>query len=294
MSDRAGGHATSHADADLVVIGAGPAGCSAALMASSLGLSTILLERRSQIGGSLWQIAALSNVLGGFRTGIDLARAVNSDIARATGVTVRPSVEVASIEPDDDVVRVRCGAGSTATARHVVVATGARPAQPRHVTWIIDPPAHDLPTLREIDPSDVAGRDVLVLGADRPLGTFLRANPDLDVRLVVPHPPADAYKTDEVRGDHRVRLIPVDTLRMTGAMMAEPGGLRASMTVTNIGVRPASVAGARTGEDGYCPSDVQHPRIHIAGDLRSARFQRVQTAMGSGAEAALGAYYSPR
>jgi thioredoxin reductase (NADPH)/alkyl hydroperoxide reductase subunit F len=281
-----------HPDTDLVVIGAGPAGCSAALMASSLGLSVILLERQAEIGGSLWQIAALGNVLGGFRTGADLARSVTSDIARATGIAVRRSVEITSIEPEDDGVRVHCADSTTVTARHAVVATGAEPAQPRHATWIVDPPGHDLPTLREIDPSEVAGSDVLVLGADRPLGTFLRANPDLDVRLVVPHPPDDAYKTDEVSGDHRVRLVEVDALRMTGATSAEPGGLRASLTVTNIGVRPAGVAGASTGEDGYCPPDVQHPRIHIAGDLRSARFQRVQTAMGSGAEAALSAYYS--
>ena len=281
-----------HSDTDLVVIGAGPAGCSAALMASSLGLSVVLLERQGEIGGSLWHIAALGNVLGGFRTGTDLARSVTSDLARATGVVVRQSVEVTSIESEDDVVRVHCGNTTIVTARHAVVATGAEPAQPRHATWIVDAPAHDLPTLREIDPGEVAGRDVLVLGADRPLGTFLRANPDLDVRLVVPHPPVDAYKTDEVRGDHRVRLVPVDILRMTSATTAEPGGLRASQTVTNIGVRPAVVTGATIGEDGYCPPDVQHPRIHIAGDLRSARFQRVQTAMGSGAEAALRAYYS--
>ena len=32
----------------------------------------------------------------------------------------------------------------------------------------------------------------------------------------------------------------------------------------------------------------------LAGDLRSARFQRIMTAMGSGGEAALHAYYAAR
>lgn len=46
--------------------------------------------------------------------------------------------------------------------------------------------------------------------------------------------------------------------------------------------------------DGYCPPAGQHPRITVAGDLRSARFQRIMTAMGSGSEAALRAYYAAR
>ncbi|MFE5550185.1 hypothetical protein ACFQ71_41530 [Streptomyces sp. NPDC056534] len=45
-------------------------------------------------------------------------------------------------------------------------------------------------------------------------------------------------------------------------------------------------------ENGYCPPEMQHPRIFIAGDLRSGRFQRITTAQGSGAEAALAYYYS--
>lgn len=44
----------------------------------------------------------------------------------------------------------------------------------------------------------------------------------------------------------------------------------------------------------YCPPIGQHPRIIVAGDLRSARFQRIMTALGSGSEAALHAYYATR
>ncbi|MCI0385911.1 aminotransferase class IV [Streptomyces sp. CNQ085] len=48
------------------------------------------------------------------------------------------------------------------------------------------------------------------------------------------------------------------------------------------------------GADGYCPPAEQHPRVIVAGDLCSARFQRIMTALGSGGEAALRAYYATR
>lgn len=47
------------------------------------------------------------------------------------------------------------------------------------------------------------------------------------------------------------------------------------------------------GADGYCPPTDQHPRIIVAGGLRSARFQRIMTALGSGSEAALRASTRP-
>ncbi|MFF3091992.1 hypothetical protein [Streptomyces cyaneofuscatus] len=46
--------------------------------------------------------------------------------------------------------------------------------------------------------------------------------------------------------------------------------------------------------DGHCPPAGRHPRIIVAGDLSSVRFQRIMTAMGSGSEAALRAYYAAR
>lgn len=66
----------------------------------------------------------------------------------------------------------------------------------------------------------------------------------------------------------------------------------AKTVLSNLGNTPAALAGLTIGEDGYCPPDQQHPRIRIAGDLRSARYQRIATAQGSGAEAVLSCYYA--
>ncbi len=63
----------------------------------------------------------------------------------------------------------------------------------------------------------------------------------------------------------------------------------------SIGNAPTAPLGDLTrGADGYCPPTDQHPRVIVAGDLRSARFQRIMTALGSGSEAALHAYYAAR
>jgi hypothetical protein len=63
---------------------------------------------------------------------------------------------------------------------------------------------------------------------------------------------------------------------------------------TIIGSAPVAPTGAVRDNAGYCPPELQHPRLITAGDLRSASYQRIMTATGSGAEAALRAYYATR
>ncbi|QKW44263.1 hypothetical protein HUT09_17915 [Streptomyces microflavus] len=69
----------------------------------------------------------------------------------------------------------------------------------------------------------------------------------------------------------------------------------ADMTYLSSGSAPTAPAGDLVRDaDGCCPPAVQHPCIIVAGDPRSARYQRIMTAMGSGSEAALHAYCSAR
>lgn len=66
----------------------------------------------------------------------------------------------------------------------------------------------------------------------------------------------------------------------------------ATTVLSNLGNKPAVLTGLVEDGEGYCPPDLQHPRIRIAGDLRSSRYQRISTGQGSGAEAVLACYYS--
>ncbi|MFJ2060481.1 pyridine nucleotide-disulfide oxidoreductase [Streptomyces sp. NPDC087908] len=192
----------------------------------------------------------------------------------------------------------------TFSAPYAVLATGVvllGPGDVPWITWITGPAGPPPLPLRQ---TDATVRTILVLGGDRPVGTFLRAHPDARTRLLVAYPPPDAYKTDEVRGDPRVTLLPVEHVRL---IRNGPGGVTAELTCrdgerrtvtadavrTSIGSAPRPPGGALVrAADGYCPPGDQHPRVLVAGDLRAARYQRIMTAMGSGGEAALRAYYA--
>ncbi|MFF2953185.1 FAD-dependent oxidoreductase [Kitasatospora sp. NPDC057965] len=284
---------------DLVIVGGGPAGCAAAVMAASVGLRSALVERRG-LGATLRRVPAVDNVLG-FATGTAYADALAADVRRvADSCDLLLGTPATELRADDEGVTVRLASGTTVRGRYAVAATGVRAARPEEAGWLGSAAGLAPPPLWEADATRLAGRRALVLGADRPLGTLLRAHPDAPLDLLVPHPPADAYKADEVRADPRATLLQLDalTLHPTPEGRITAGGLgtfEADAVFVNLGVRPAALPGDLTpAPDGYCPPDRQHPRILTAGDLRSPRAQRIMTATGSGAEAALHAYYAIR
>jgi thioredoxin reductase (NADPH)/alkyl hydroperoxide reductase subunit F len=288
-------------DLDLLIIGGGPAGCAAALTAAGLGMRSLLIESGPRLCGKLHHIPALNNVLGGFHTGPELAAAITGDLAGNTLCQTLTGTRVTAITPDDTGVTVTLDNSDRHTAPHAVLATGVGPLQPTDATWITAPEHLHLAPLWADGPAPAAGHTWLIIGADRPLGTFLRAYPDLDIKLLVPHPPADAYKTEEAIGDPRVTLLPVRHLTLTEATTAELHTSdgerhthRADAAFTNIGSTPVAPTGVVRDSAGYCPPDLQHPRLITAGDLRSVSYQRIMTATGSGAEAALRAYYATR
>ncbi|MFB7476165.1 FAD-dependent oxidoreductase [Kitasatospora sp. NPDC056184] len=290
----------STAPYDLVIVGGGPAGCAAAVMAASVGLRSALVERREP-GATLRRVPAVANVLG-FATGTAYADALAADVRRvADSCELLLGTPATELHADEEGVTVLLASGAAVRGRYAIAATGVRAARPDEAGWLTSTDGPDAPPpLWEADAARLAGRRVLVLGADRPLGTLLRAHPDVPLDLVVPHPPADAYKADEVRGDPRATLLETDSLDLRrssdGRITAgELGAFAPDAVFVNLGVRPAALPGSLTRTpDGYCPPDRQHPRVLTAGDLRSPRGQRIMTATGSGADAALHAYYALR
>ncbi|MGP3944859.1 FAD-dependent oxidoreductase [Streptomyces sp. 6N106] len=301
-------------DTDLLIVGGGPAGCAAAVMAASVGMRSVLIESGDAVCGALRRIPVVSNVLGA-TNGPDLAAAIEADLARCDLCRVELGSRATLIDAFDDRVEVTVeplapvgsarGRGARLTAPYVVVATGVGPLGPEGAGWLGGVAGRALPPLWEADPAAIDGRTVLVLGADRPLGTVARAHPELRTRFVVAYPPEDAYKSEEIRRDSRVELVAVRRLEfgpssapVTAEVRTVEGERRvltADLAFLNLGSAPAPPAGAvATDRSGYCPPGLQHPRVFTAGDLRSVRFQRITTALGSGGEAALGAYYASR
>ena len=110
---------------DVAVIGAGPAGLSAAVYASSEGLRTVVVEPLA-MGGQAGDSSLIRNYLG-FPRGISGNRlAANAyQQAWAFGATFLWSRSVTSIDRDGDLRLVRLSDGQSLRARSVVVATGA-------------------------------------------------------------------------------------------------------------------------------------------------------------------------
>ncbi|WEV24082.1 FAD-dependent oxidoreductase [Streptomyces sp. 71268] len=290
---------------DLIIVGGGPAGCAAARMAASVGLRSVLVEPDA-VCHNLHRVPVLDNVPGGHTSGPALADSLAAELHATTACRVELGRRVTHLRADDDQVTVELDDGTRIAAPHAVVATGVGPRQPGDVGWLTAPADPRLPPLWAADAADAKGRTLLVLGGDRPIGTFLRAHPRIRTRLLVAYPVSDDYKVEEVGDDPRVTLLPVRHLTLPPgtrgapvAQVVDREGRRRTVTADaaflSIGSTPTAPLGDLVRDaSGYCPPDAQHPRVSIAGDLRSARYQRIATAIGSGSEAALRAYYAAR
>ena len=113
------------ADVDVIIIGAGPAGLSAAAWCVELGLKTISFEKEAEPGGQLLRIFnPVTNYIGvETANGRELRDRFLSSFAKKEPVT-RLSTEIAEIDPRaKSIVTTN---GERFTARALIIATGVR------------------------------------------------------------------------------------------------------------------------------------------------------------------------
>lgn len=117
-------------DWEFVVVGAGPAGLSAALVASGNGVSTLVLEASPEVGGQISRAdARVGDVLGQpVDDGAALAERLRAH-ARAAGFPIRTGAAVRGIRNVGGRFELDLVDGEALNARCVLVATGTRPRQ---------------------------------------------------------------------------------------------------------------------------------------------------------------------
>ncbi|HZD87623.1 MAG TPA: FAD-dependent oxidoreductase [Gaiellaceae bacterium] len=244
---------------DVVVVGAGPAGLSAAVYAASEGLSTLVVERES-VGGQAGWSSLIRNYLGFPRgiSGADLAQRAYQQawVFGARFVLMR---EVVELQPEVGRHVLTLSDGSSVTARSVVLATGVAYRR------------LDVPSLEALvgagvfygggaisEPQALAGEHVYVVGGGNSAGqaalglarhaeqvtivtrraslattmsSYLReaidAAPNVDVRA----------RTDVVGGDGDGRL---EWLGLRDRRSGEEGRVRAAAVFVLIGALPRS------------------------------------------------------
>lgn len=296
-----------NADFDLVIIGAGPAGLSAALWAASLDLVPLVLEAADRTGGQLHRIHFEPKNAVGHAAGDGAA--LNARIAeqvRRQGIAVRTGVRVTGIRSEGAQVTIETVAGPE-RSRAAIVASGLRrrtlgvPGE-RELTGrgVTDSATRDLERL--------AGRDVIVVGGgDAAFENALKldaAGCRVTIAVRGPVHARDAFRA-------RVAARPVEVLHehRTTAILGEES-VRAVRFETPAGTleRPAQAVVVKIGQmpdtawcaaalacdpDGYVRVDAalrtSLPRVWAAGDVTRPVVPGIVVAEGHGAIAAAGA-----
>jgi thioredoxin reductase (NADPH) len=147
---------------DVIIIGAGPAGLSAALWCDELGLDTIVLEQNERTGGQLHSIYGLVENYPGLHAnnGSEFFQRFSERVGDAE-FDLWTSVEIESV--DLKAKRVRLRSGEELQSISIIIATGVRRRQlgiPGESEFV----GHGIIESASRDRNDFAGRDVCIIG----------------------------------------------------------------------------------------------------------------------------------
>ncbi len=293
---------------DLVIIGGGPAGLSAALNAAAEGLDVSLLERAPRLGGQAGTSSRIENYLG-FADGVPGAQLADFALEQATrlGAELRTSCEVQSLRyaAATGFWVVTCQDGSQHVSRTVLVAVGVDyrrlPVPGGDARMVF----YGAPASEHAKCKD---RQVVVVGGGNSAGqaALNLARLGAVVTLVVRRPlytSMSQYLIERVATNESISAILGDVSRVhprLGEVVVESAedGRRiipAECVFVYIGSEPRTAF-----LSDYCPLDEhgfvisdEHFRAHdvglfVAGDVRSGSAKRVAVAAGEGAVATSG------
>lgn len=112
---------------DIVVVGAGPGGLTAAMVSGTDGLDVLLIDGQTNVGGQFKSSSRIENFIGfpvGI-TGADLAKRMDEQ-ARSKGAEMMLGIRVTNIafDPDTELKTLTLSDGKTITTRAVILAGG--------------------------------------------------------------------------------------------------------------------------------------------------------------------------
>jgi thioredoxin reductase (NADPH) len=313
------------AGCDVLVVGAGPAGLSAAVYAASEGMQVTALDGVAT-GGQAGTSSRIENYLG-FPSGISGAELADRAVLQAEKFGARFAVpaEATAIAQDSGYYRVHLADGTSLTSTSIVVATGARYRR------------LDVPRLDYFEKVSVyyaasqaealmcRGDPVAIIGGGNSAGQaaiFLSAHATSITLIVREHDLNEhmsRYLIDQVTRlpnvqvmvDSEVRELHGDQALEAITVVRTPAGTRrvlpARALFVFIGAVPctdwlaglvdlddhgfvrtgAGALAAAGGQDGTgpLPLETNRPGVFAVGDVRSGSAKRVAAAVGEGAMA---------
>lgn len=294
---------------DLIVVGSGPAGLTAALYAAREGIDTLVIERGG-VGGQAGITERLDN-FPGFPEGVTGAEFADRLRAQAErfGVEILPAQEVSGIEIDGDRRVVRTADGRSYGAWAVLLALGStyrRLGIPGEDEFI-GAGVHFCATC---DGAFYRGRDVVVVGGGNSAGeesifltkfvrkvTIVTRDSQLSaskvvVEKVLGHPAIEVVSNatpHEFEGHTKLEAL---TVKDTGT--GELRRIETPAVFVFIGLSPNSAVVrdlVATDGQGFIVADAgmqtSVPGLFVAGDVRAGSTKQAASAAGEGAAAAL-------
>ena len=290
---------------DMIVIGGGPGGYTAALYAARAGLSVVVLEKL-YAGGQMSQTHQIDNYPG-FEEGIDgftLATKMQTQAERFGARSEYAEVTRLDLSADPKVVETSEG---TFLGKTVVLATGATPRE----LGIPEEPAlvgRGVAYCAACDGMFYRGKTVVVVGGGNSAAAdaLLLSRVAKQVILVhrrdalratkVYHEPLMNAENVQFRWNSTVTALlhgeKVTGVRIRNALTGEEQEIACDGVFVSVGRKPASGLAAgqvALDESGYVVADettrTSIPGVYAVGDVRTKRLRQVVTAVADGAMA---------
>jgi len=294
---------------DLVVVGAGPAGLTAAIYAARARMRTLVLDE-SVPGGQVKTTHKVSNYPGFPEDvkGTDLAKAFSAQAERF-GAKIRRAVEITKHGLEGDLKTFELDEEEQVEAPAVIVATGARPRE-LGVPGESKFKGRGISYCATCDGAYFDGKEIHVIGGGNSaveeslfLTQFARK---VTIVHQFDHFQAEPVSAQEALHNPKIEVIwdsepraflgekQLDALRIENVKTKEVRELKTDGVFIFVGYVPRTdlVKGlvkmnpwgyVETGDD--MSTDV--PGLYVAGDIRSKQFRQITTAVADGTIAAL-------
>jgi thioredoxin reductase (NADPH) len=285
---------------DMIVIGGGPAGYTAALYAARAGLDVVIIEKMSA-GGQMAVTDMIDNY-SGFDAGIpgwELGMKMQAGAERFGAVT--KYAEVLSAELDNNIKKVRTSSGEL-LSRTVVIATGAGPRElgiPREAEFV----SRGVHYCAHCDGRFYKNKVVAVVGGGNSALEDALYLSRLASKVYLIHR-RDSFRASKIYVDALAQSENIEFLanssvsqliadeRVSGIRLADGRELEVSALFVSIGRKPASEIFAGQLEldaGGYIVADESTRTslggVFAVGDVRMKPLRQVVTAVGDGAVA---------
>ena len=290
---------------DMVILGGGPGGYTAALYAARAGLDTVVLERLSA-GGQMALTSEIDNYPG-FPEGIDgfeLGMKFQEQAEKFGAKTEYAEVRGLELRSDPKVLHTSEG---DFFARTVVIATGAGPrklglpdeerltGRGVHYCAHCDGMFYRGKTVAIVGGGNSAAAEALYLSRVAKRVILIHRRDSLRATKIYHEPLKNLSNLEfywnsavtELIGDERLRAVRVKNL-----LSGEEEELQIDALFVSIGRKPATdlVAGQLELENGYIAADestqTSIPGVYAVGDIRTKALRQILTAAADGANAA--------